>query len=187
MLSHIVDRNSVPTMMSPIIELPSISLLSPRHCSHGFDDISDSDIDSSRLYKPVETTTAMTTTALRGELARNLRDDCTKRNQTSQQPLPSMRILKRHGEHESKRRCSDKLTMKSNDRENEPQAQNQHHHRIHPQTRALIRIQLEHCARGATRACGASRAGTSIAQRFLVIRCGTTTHRRARSAGRCGR
>jgi hypothetical protein len=45
--------------------------------------------------------------------------------------------------------------MQTNNREDETQAKNQHNNRVNPETRALIRVQLEHGAGGATSTGGA--------------------------------
>lgn len=77
--------------------------------------------------------------------------------------------------------------MQANNREDEAQTQNQDNNGVHAETGALISVELEHGAGGAT---GASRAGgarTGIAQSLLVVGSSTTAHGSARTAGGSGR
>lgn len=77
--------------------------------------------------------------------------------------------------------------MQSHNREDKPKTKNQHDNRVNPQPRALIRVKLEHRARGATGTRGASRAGPGIPQRLLVV-CGrATTQSSTRTTGGSGR
>lgn len=74
-------------------------------------------------------------------------------------------------------------TMQPNNRKNKPQTQDKHNNRINPQTRALISIQLQHGPRRATGTSRARRGRPDITQGLLMVRCGTTAHRSARTAG----
>lgn len=73
--------------------------------------------------------------------------------------------------------------MQPHDRENKPETKNQHNNRVDPQTRALVRVQLQHRARRAPGASRAGRAGPGIPQSLLVV-CGrATTQSSSRTAG----
>lgn len=73
--------------------------------------------------------------------------------------------------------------MQPHNRENKPETKDQHNNRVDPQTRALVRVQLQHRARRATGASGAGRAGPGIPQSLLVV-CGrATTQSSSRTAG----
>lgn len=77
--------------------------------------------------------------------------------------------------------------MKPNNGENKAQTQNQHDDRVNPQTRALIRIELQHGAGRATGTGGTGRAGADIAERLLMVCGGATAQGSARTAGGSGR
>lgn len=79
------------------------------------------------------------------------------------------------------------LTMETNDGENETQAQNEDNDGVDAETGALVSVELQHGAGGATCAGGASGAGTGVAQSLLVVCGGTATHSSARTAGGRGR
>lgn len=74
--------------------------------------------------------------------------------------------------------------MKANDGEDEAKTQDKHNNGINAETRALIGVQLQHGAGGATCAGRTSGGRTSIAQRFFVVGSGTATHGRTRTARR---
>ena len=77
--------------------------------------------------------------------------------------------------------------MQSHNREDKSKTKNQHHNRVNSQTGALIRVELEHCARRTTGTSSASRAGSSISQGLLVVRSRTTTQSSSRATRRSGR
>lgn len=77
--------------------------------------------------------------------------------------------------------------MQPHNREDKSKTKNQHDDRVNPQPRALIRVKLQHRARRATGTCGASRAGSGIAQGLLVVCSRATTQSRARTTGGSGR
>ena len=66
-------------------------------------------------------------------------------------------------------------TMQTNDGKDEAQAQNQDDNRVDPQARALVSVELEHGTGRATGTGSASRAGSGIAQRLLVVGSRATT------------
>lgn len=77
--------------------------------------------------------------------------------------------------------------VKTDNGENETQAEHQNDNRVDSQTRALIGVELEHSARGTTRTSSTGRAGPSIAERFLVV-CGrAATQSSSGTAGRSRR
>lgn len=77
--------------------------------------------------------------------------------------------------------------MKTNNRENETQTQNQDNDRVNTETGALIGVELQHGARRATGTSRASGAGTGIAQRLLVVSGSTAAHSSTRTTGGSGR
>lgn len=77
--------------------------------------------------------------------------------------------------------------MKANDGENEAQTQDKDNNGVDAETGALVSVELEHGAGGATGAGGSGGAGASIAQSLLVVGGGTATHGSARTAGGGGR
>lgn len=81
----------------------------------------------------------------------------------------------------------DKLTVETNDGENETQAQNEDNDGVDAETGALVSVELQHGAGGATGAGGAGGAGAGVAQSLLVVCGGTATHGGARTAGGGGR
>lgn len=66
--------------------------------------------------------------------------------------------------------------METNDGENEAQTENQDNNGVNPQTGALVSVELEHRAGGATSTGGASRAGSGIAEGLLVVSGRAATH-----------
>lgn len=77
--------------------------------------------------------------------------------------------------------------MQSHNREDKPKTKNQHDNRVNSQTRALVRVKLQHRARRTTGTRGASRAGSDIAQRLLVVCSRATTQSSTRTTGGGGR
>ena len=80
-----------------------------------------------------------------------------------------------------------KLTVETDNREDEAQTQDQDNNGVDAETGALVGVELEHGAGGATGAGGAGGAGASIAQSLLVVGSGAATHGSARTAGSRGR
>ena len=80
-----------------------------------------------------------------------------------------------------------KLTVQTNDREDEAQAQHKDNDGVDTQTGALVSVELQHGTRRATGTGGASRGRTGIPQRLLVVRRSTAAHSSARTAGRSRR
>jgi len=64
--------------------------------------------------------------------------------------------------------------MQANDWKDKSQTQDQNHHRVHPQPRTLIRVQLQHCSRWAPGASGTGGTGPGISQRLFMI-CSSST------------
>lgn len=112
----------------------------------------------------------------RGEFAGDLSDDYSNIKQLAFQPNRINQISKKR-----------KHTVQTNNREDESQTQHQDNNRVHPQTGALVSVQLEHGTRRATGTRRASRAGPGVPQRLLVVGGGTAAHGSARAAGGSGR
>ncbi len=77
--------------------------------------------------------------------------------------------------------------METDNGEDEAQTQDKHNNGVNTQTGALVGVKLQHGARRATGASGASRGWASIAQRFLVVGGGAAAHGSTRTAGGSGR
>lgn len=73
--------------------------------------------------------------------------------------------------------------MQPNNGEDKPKTQNQHNNRVNSQTRALVRVKLQHRARRATGTSSAGRAGSGILQRLLVVCSRATTQSSPRTTG----
>lgn len=79
------------------------------------------------------------------------------------------------------------LTMQANNGEDESQTQNQNDDRVDSETRALVRVKLEHRSRRSTGTGRTSRCGPRIPQGFLVVCSSTATEGSSRSTRRRGR
>lgn len=77
--------------------------------------------------------------------------------------------------------------VKTNNRENESQTQDEDNNGVNAQTGALIGVELEHGSGRATGAGRAGGAGTGITQSLLVVGSGTAAHGSTRTAGGRGR
>lgn len=73
--------------------------------------------------------------------------------------------------------------MQANNGENEAQTQDEDNNGVDTETGALVSVELEHGAGGATSAGRAGGARTSVADSLLVVGGSASTHGSARTAG----